>query len=112
MVKELIQENSLEDATKTLGKSSTGLKIWSWWQNTFRLKSGVVGLIPGASLAQVANAAGDKTTWLDSLQPEDMKEAKKAAQQARSALNDLRAISTNRMKMVSAINSYLVASAK
>lgn len=112
LVKELIQENSLENITDTLGKKSTGLKLWSWWQNTFRLKSGVVGMLPGGGVAQAMNSAGDEVTWLDSLQPEDMREAKKAAQKARSALNDLRAISTNRLKMVSAINSYLVASAK
>lgn len=130
LVKELIDENSLEQVVKTLDGKSLGLKMWSFVQHFFRLKSLVVAPVAGSiagnavagatgtvvaskllANAQLANLTSDEVSWLDKLQPEDLTEAKKAAVLTRRALADLRLISSQRLKMASAVISYLENSA-
>lgn len=113
LIVELIGENSLEDLTKELDSKSSNLKFWSFWNSRFRIKNVATSFVGGpiGSMAVDYSILTDKTTILDKLNAEDLQKSKQAAYNARKALVSLRLISSKRIKLASALTSYLERSA-
>lgn len=108
LIDELINSVSLEPLIKELASKSGSLKLWSYIQNIFRLKSNAVSMIaPVKGVIPIINSFSNELSFFDKLSPEDLVEAKKAALSSRNILVHMKTISTDRLKMCNALLSYL-----
>lgn len=113
-IEKLLGSSSIEPLVKELGSESVGLKLWSWLNSSIRLKSMLAALpVVGSAVgvAQTVNSVKTESTALDKLSAEDLTATKEAVVEARRALTSLRAVSVHRVKLASALISYLEKSA-
>ncbi len=115
-IEELLSESSIDILVKQLQDKSFSMKLWSLWNHGFRFKTGLIGSIPVvgavATVIGQAQTLGDEPNNLDIINAEDLKATKEAVVKARRALSSLRLISIERVKLASALTSYLENSTK
>jgi hypothetical protein len=130
-IKAVLADKSLTETLKKAFSKNSRFHLWSAWNKNLRLKntfSGLVGGVVGAGAgALVGRAVGPLTSivghaagsnvgakvglYADAFSAEDIKKANKAAAQAVKALNSIQAIVSVKIKVCSALVSYIESSA-